>query len=178
MAPGGRPAQYYRGAAVYPAGGSPLQQYCGNNAAGSPGYHYQYSGHQSNGGGGYRTGANMQVSTTVLQFKSIQIHVGWHNSILKETWSLISIYCRAQISMATLEATLDTMTRARLEGGSQGQEDITPTLATASNQASARPGLGTQVTPETPSPPPATTTPPASQQPRLRGAHQYRHGPI
>ena len=120
----------------------------------------------------------MQVSTTVLQFKSIQIHVGWHNSILKETWSLISIYCRAQISMATLEATLDTMTRARLEGGSQGQEDITPTLATASNQASARPGLGTQVTPETPSPPPATTTPPASQQPRLRGAHQYRHGPI
>ena len=54
-----RAGQYYRG---YTAGqGSPLQQYCSNNAAASPGYHYQYSGHQTNGGG-YRTGAGMQVT--------------------------------------------------------------------------------------------------------------------
>ena len=47
---GPRGGQYYRG---YTAGGSPLQQqYCSNNAAGSPGgYHYQYpGGHQTNGG--------------------------------------------------------------------------------------------------------------------------------
>ena len=54
--PRGRPGQYYRG---YTGGGSPLQQYC--STAASPGYHYQYSGHQTNGGG-YRPGQGMQVS--------------------------------------------------------------------------------------------------------------------